>query len=119
MINWRNPNKELPKEGEIVWVIYGHWKQHNPLSYELMSGEVSYTRYNDNPMVQSGDFTGKGSWGIHLLEEWEAKESCDYFTKGESYRNDEYAIAWIPASEFPMPEWTPHDKCYGDKNENT
>lgn len=99
-LNWRDSKKELPKEGEIVWVIYQHWKEHNPRSCQIFCGEVQYNNSGKDPRVQTDDFTGSGAWAVYF--------------NGEQVSEDR-ALAWIPASEFKMPEWIPHDKHWGEK----
>jgi len=91
-LNWKDPKKELPREGEIVWVLYKHWKNNNPMSYELMSGEVEYNNKNQDPRVCSCDYTGKGNWSVYLLNTYD-------------HSGEEYAEAWIYPKDFQLPDW--------------
>lgn len=91
-MNWKNPEKDLPKEGEIVAVLFQHWKEHKPLSCEILFGEVEY--YDEDCTVQTNDMTGMGSYNIKL--------------KGKSMHG-ENILAWISSKEFELPSWIPHD----------
>lgn len=103
-MDWRNPALERPKSGEIVWVIYQHNKEHKPRSCQLMCGEVegagNYLR------VDSNDFTGSGSWCVYFDQYGPDADGDEY------YRNDDIALAWIPAAEFPLPDWIPHSPAW-------
>lgn len=97
-LNWKNPNEELPKEGTTVGVIYEHWKGDKFQRSEMMFGEVGYDRNGKNGRVCSCDYTGKGNWSVYFDEETEVE---GYGT----IRNNDVAIAWIYAEDFPMPDW--------------
>lgn len=86
---WKDPKKELPIDGQIVAVLYGHWKQNNPMSYQIMFGEVE----ESGTFVCSCDYTGNGNWGINLRE---------------NFKNDsELGLAWMNANDFILPEFIP------------
>lgn len=105
-MRWRDPHKQRPKSGEAVGIIYQHWKEHKYFSSQVMFGEVEVG--NDGSIrVNSYDFTGAGSWSVYFDE---YSEVPDYGT----IRNDDVALAWIPANEFVFPEWVPHDRHWGD-----
>ncbi len=100
-INWRNPKNETPKEGTIIAALFQHWKKHNPMSCEIMFGRVEYDNNGENPRACTDDMTGLGSWYV---------EFCD--------KDKEYAdrvLAWMPAEEFVLPDWVPHDTHWGPK----
>ena len=101
-MNWRNPVFRLPKEGDLVWVLYCHGKEHNPRSYEMMCGEVCYGS-DGSCKVDTIDYTGKGSWGVYL-------------DSPEPLAKDDAGIAWLPVSEFVLPEWAGHDSHWGEPN---
>lgn len=96
-MNWRDPKKEKPTDGDIIAVLTQHAKEHNPRSCEVIFGE--YRSYDDEDGIydgfaDTGDFTGKGLWVV-----------C--FPNG--FYDKDIPLAWMPASEFPLPEWVPHD----------
>lgn len=99
-MNWRDPKKELPKEGEIVAVLYQHPKKHKYMSSQIMFGEVEWAHDKSSCRVDSGDFTGQGLWSVYLKVSEE-----DYC--------DDIGIAWLPAKEFILPQWTPHNPHWG------
>jgi hypothetical protein len=90
-IRWRNPEEDLPEEGQIVWVVYAHSKEQRPQSYQLMAGTVECDNTGRVSRVQSDDWTGAGSWAVYFPNPW------DY--------SDDVAIAWVPADEINLPEW--------------
>lgn len=100
MINWKDPNIELPENSRNVWVIYQHNKEHRYLSSEIMCGEAKYSNDRTSCIVDSMDFTGKGSWCIYLTE-----SPSPY---------DEQGIAWCYTNELLMPDFIPHDKWWGE-----
>lgn len=95
---WRDPRKELPKAGEIVAVIYAHWKEHMPLSYQIMFGEVTGGE-SGQLRAESFDMTGSGAWSVA-------------FDKG---RYGDEAVAWAPWGELNLPDWLPHDTHWGKR----
>jgi len=95
--NWMNPDLVLPKEGDIVWALLQHNKSHNPLSCEIICGEVSYSRDNTSCRVDTMDFTGKGGYCVYLLTN---EDTCCYEDK---------AIAWCPKGSLELPNWVRHD----------
>lgn len=105
-MKWRDPNKDRPKSGDIVAVLFQHNKKHNPRSCEVMFGEAIF--YDDEWEVQSDDFTGLGSFGLHF-KITNNKEAGHYI--GET------PIAWMPADEFIIPEWVPHDDWWDESND--
>jgi hypothetical protein len=103
-MNWKDPKKELPKEGQTIAVVTQHWKEHNPLSCEIYFGVVQYDNQGKNPIVNNEDFTGKGSYWIYLTQDEE----------DEFFYNKEYALAWIDYKELQLPSWIPHDNHWKD-----
>jgi hypothetical protein len=99
-MNWRNPVTELPREGEIVAVLFQHWKKHKPLSCEVMFGTVGYYPDGKTAVVETEDFTGRGCFWVCLSNHNPAAFPED-------------VLAWMPASEFPIPEWIEHDTFWG------
>lgn len=89
MINWVDPKMRLPDDGEIVATITNH-KGKWPESFEIQSGEASYSNDGASCVVFNHDWTGYGSHAVNLKN-------------GFSGSSD--AVAWAPASEFNMPEW--------------
>lgn len=101
-MKWRDPNKEIPENGDIVAVLYQHPKKHKYMSSQIMFGEfIKYSGTNTSGFVHSGYFTGTGSWGCYLGGD------------PSEYADRDFGIAWMPAIEFVMPEWTPHDPWWG------
>lgn len=103
-MNWRNAKKEWPEEGSVVAMLYQHNKRHVPMSCEIMFGIVSYANDGSGYAAFSDDFSGHGSWGVHF-----GKGCCDY---------DDEPLAWMPAKEFPIPDWVEHDKWWGPDERN-
>ena len=100
MINWKNPEVELPPDGAYVAGMSYHQKMFWPLSAEIIFGEVeSYYDENNKRKVRmcTNDFTGAGS-------------SCLYFYPC----HEEEAWAWAFASEFEKPDFIPHSSYWGD-----
>lgn len=64
MINWKDPNKEKPKEGDSVVALNFHWKARFPSSMEIIGGEVEYNNDGDRWRVQTMDDSGHGSWAL-------------------------------------------------------
>lgn len=100
MISWNNPKESLPNEGEIVAVVYRHWKDNkNPMSYEIMIGETVFSNDKKSCRVESNDMTGKGSWSVYL------KNANGYY--------DDIGIGWCEPDELDLPmsneEWVKDD----------
>lgn len=104
MINWKDPKKELPKEGQSVAVITQHWKEHKPLSCQIYFGIVHYDNQGKNPIVDTNDFIGHGSFWIYLNQDEE----------DDSYTYNEHALAWIDYKDLELPNWIPHDNHWKD-----
>jgi hypothetical protein len=107
MISWNDPRVSLPDDGEVVAVVYRHWKDNNnPMSYEIMIGETCYSNCKKYVRVESNDFTGKGSWAVYL--------------KNASGYGDDIGIGWCEPSELDLPitneEWV---KDYDEDDDET
>lgn len=96
-MKWRDPAKELPVDGQTVWVLLAPHKDRGSLlksamSMEIVCGEV-YS--NENVIrVENMDELGMGSIGWYLVRP-------DNFIYDESY-----GIAWLPVEELPLPGWS-------------
>ena len=89
MISWNNPKEFLPNEGEVVAVIYRHWKDNNnPMCYEIMVGRTSYSNDKKSCRVESDDYTGKGGWSVYL------KNAYSY--------SDDVGIGWCQPDELDI-----------------
>lgn len=93
MINWRDPEKELPKEGSQVWAMYSHWKSNGIMGFQIMGGEVEADNTGKVSRVCSNDYTGHGSWSVYFYDE------------DSEFDHDDYCLAWVYAEEMPLPEW--------------
>ena len=71
-INWKNPEFEIPKEGDVVVALQWHWKHSFPGSMEIMGGYVEYNNAGDHWRVQSNDESGLGGYCVDgdELEAW-------------------------------------------------
>ena len=100
MINWKDPKKELPKDGEIVAVLVYHSKECWPLSAKIIFGEVeTAVNHNGNDMMRANtcDFTGAGNHSVDLIPQgW-----------------DEHAEAWAYGSDFKKPDFIRHNDHWG------
>ena len=94
-INWRNPKVELPKAGQIVWVLMQHWKKEYGQSIEIYCGEVSVSRDFSEIIVMNNDYIGAGSASWVLFR---VGDDCDY-------DDCNIAKAWLPVSEMALPPW--------------
>lgn len=102
-MNWKDPYKEWPKEGDHVAVLIYHWKEKWPDSGEIYFGEcekaVNQFGVRIGRVVNS-DYTGGGSeyWTLPCIE-------CG----GDSNE----IRAWCYASEFKKPDFISHNESYG------
>lgn len=99
-MNWKDPNKELPKDGKQVAVLIYHWKKCWPHSAEIYFGEVeSYIddEGNRHARVSNCDFIGGGS------ASWSFDPYSDYPIE-----------AWCYASEFVKPDFIEHNPHWGE-----
>lgn len=100
MINWKNPNVELPENGEYVAVLFYHWKECWPLSVEIRFGEARNwidDEGNKTIVIENDDFSGH-------LERWEfGGNTC------------ETPKSWCYAKEFQRPEFLKHDNHWGSE----
>ena len=91
-MRWRNPIKELPNEGDVIWVLLKHYKRDphpTPLNCEIYAGEVG--RDNSGVLfVDNADEIGQG-WQI--------------WTFGEENARAEHIDAWLPVEEMLVPEF--------------
>ena len=92
MIDWKDPKKELPKDGEIVAALMQHWKKDNPRSFEIHFGEVEIDNKGKGHRINTMDFTGMGSFTCDLVET-------------EYNGGSDVAVAWAYAYSFNFPEW--------------
>lgn len=100
-LNWRNPDKELPKVGEVVWVLLQHWKKNGAQSCEIYAGIVEeQSSYVDPTLIElvvcNLDDYGQGSstWILHSTDEfWKQTRGCNA------------PIAWLPEKELNIPKW--------------
>jgi hypothetical protein len=102
MINWKDPLKEMPKDGEYVACMQYHWKHCWPLSAEIIFGEVeSYINEDGHRIarVNTRDFTGGGSY-------------CWSFSE---YRDSDSIVAWTYANEFKRPDFLRHNPHWGSE----
>ena len=95
-LNWRNPEKELPTDGQRVWVMLEPHKDRGSLfasamSIEVCCGEVSWCNEGVECRVFNVDELGLGdiSWVL----------------RGELDGYDTRAIAWLPVDEMPLPKF--------------
>ncbi len=98
-MNWKDPKKELPKDGKQVAALIYHWKKCWPHSAEIYFGEVESCIDDDgnrHVRVKNVDFIGGG------LCSW-------YFNY-----SDDSIIAWCYASEFVKPEFIEHNPHWGE-----
>lgn len=93
-MNWRNPEIELPKEGQKVWIMLEPHKDRGSLlesamSIQVVCGEATYLSDGKACLIENGDELGSGdiAW---VLGDYES----DY---------SEYAFAWLPVEEFIYP----------------
>jgi hypothetical protein len=89
-MNWKRMD-ERPAPGIIVGVLFQHWKQHNPLSYQIMFGIVSHGeggQWRADPM----DYTGQGGWAVYSSPSTEVDRDV--------------GIAWFHADLFNFPNFS-------------
>lgn len=105
MMDWRNPNITLPEDGDVVFILLQHGKKHGAQSLEIYSGT---TCWYDVPCagracyVENNDDIGNG-W-----QKWYLKADHDDPLIWDSQE----ALAWMPASEFDLPDWLEHREGY-------
>ena len=88
-MNWRRTANELPKDGEVVWVLEYHSKEKGALSANIWAGEVHY--YTDGDVVVgNNDDHGMGWHNVTLRYEDGLPPEV---------------IAWLPADELLLPSW--------------
>lgn len=88
-MNWRNPENELPKEGDIVWcMLYPH--KETVMSIQIVCGEVEY--HPHQVAVYNNDELGWGGirWILKQIDE-------------DDNAYDQFVMAWLPKDEMPMP----------------
>lgn len=101
-IEWKDPNLELPQDGECVAALRYHWKQCWPLSVEIMFGEVESYQHVDGyrvARVNTCDFTGGGNyhWNFPV----------------NKYFDSDHIAAWAYSKEFKRPEFLIHNTHWG------
>lgn len=78
MINWKDPNKEMPPSGSHVWVLIKHWKQDNLLSCEIFGAEVWETSKKEQYFANNDDIGGGSmTWSLGQITAWADKESIN------------------------------------------
>lgn len=93
MINWKNPFIELPRKGDIVWILEKHPKGEPGQSCEISCGEVVEYINEENEIrlyVTNLDYTGHG--GL----DWEFPNVSEGFNFNNIY-------AWAPLNEINEP----------------
>lgn len=95
-MNWRNPRKILPEDGQIVCVMLEPHKNRGTLkgsamSIQIVCGEVEYNTGEGAPRVNNYDELGMGN-------------VCWTFQK-DPHPYEERIIAWIPVEEMVFPKW--------------
>lgn len=97
-MNWRYPNKELPYQGQKVWVMLEPHKERGSLldsamSIQIVCGEASYGAADPTSLeIQNYDELGLGGIGWSFI---------DYRKDDEDYGDYQpRAIAWIPVEEM-------------------
>lgn len=99
-MKWRNPEKELPEDNAIVWVMMAPHKYRGSFlqsaaSIIIQCGTVNYSNDGKTVFVDNCDEQGLGSVC------WCLKQPCN----PENYRYEDIAIAWLPVDEMIYPEW--------------
>lgn len=90
IIIWRDPRKELPKVGQIVWILEQHWKAEGAQNCEIMAGEVCLGE-NNKLFILNNDYVGSG----YLTWAFPEDEVLD----------GNHIAAWAPAEDSILPEW--------------
>ena len=101
-IPWKDPEKELPEDGEQIWVLTQHWKKNGPLSITIFGGEATRIQAGELDMMAAinKDYLGEG-WRQVALK----------VLKGDILKNEtHFAAAWCRATELDMPNWLLHKK---------
>lgn len=83
-MKWKNPHKEKPEDGQIVWVLLEHSKKNGAQSCEIYAGEYR------NGAVHNHDDIGTG-WQIWEFPE-DNKSDCNK------------VAAWCYESDIPLPK---------------
>lgn len=86
-MKWIDPEKQLPENGQIIWILLKHWKEEGSLSCEIYSGEV-WEAAPGILLVDNNDYIGQGSQRWHFNKE---EYGCDAI------------YAWAPRDEIPVP----------------
>jgi hypothetical protein len=98
MINWRNPLKELPEQGEKIFYVDWHWKMLIPGSYKIIGGTFEKSnaqQLRDGVRHRVDEWDEHGGGGAYL--DWPRDE--------DEMLDCDYVGAWCPASEINLPEW--------------
>ena len=96
-MKWRNPKKELPKDGDIVWIMLKPHKDRGSLINSSPSIEIvcgwAYSNSKGAVIIDNNDELGMGSvmWDLRLPE-------------GE-YTIHGLAIGWMPVEEMIYPSY--------------
>ena len=98
-MKWRNPENEMPKQNQMVWIMLEPHKDRDTLqesaaSIEIVAGEVCYDYGKKHCRVENFDELGRGSVS------WYLGELPEDFLYDESY-----GIAWLPVEEMIYPNW--------------
>lgn len=78
-INWRNPEKELPKEDENVWILLQTIRSGN-LQIRIDFGQIKTTK---DGIV----YVQNSTW------QWEV------------FREKHLGVSWLPLNELSFPDW--------------
>lgn len=92
-MSWKNSKKDLPKEGDWVAVLIEPHKG-RVTSTQVLFGVVEMHDCGC-VTVDNDDELGLGCVQYMLYE----KDDCNYM------HDREHAVAWMLASDFPMPNW--------------
>lgn len=91
-MNWRNPKKEFPEPGEVVWGLLDPHKQRGSLLESAPSMQIicGWADLDGSIMrIENADELGFGNI------EWSSEDN----------NSTEKIIAWLPLNEMPLPGW--------------
>ena len=95
-MNWRNPEKELPKNNSVVWIMLEPHKDRDTLLDSASSIEI----------VCGWASTHEGICRVDNMDELGSGGISWYLTLPEDFRYDEsYGMAWLPVEEMLFPNW--------------
>lgn len=96
-MNWRNPEVEMPRQGQLVFTMMDPHKWRGTLftsasSIEIRAGQAFF--YAGICRIETFDEYGTG------LEAWYLGKLPEDFLDREAH-----GIAWIPVEEMSFPNW--------------